>query len=86
MFLIEDNFHAEAQGKYSSFEEALTELKIRARIPFGEGVNKCPCTNWSSCQREYHIIEYDDSKLPWKELTRQEVLTITQNGVEWKMK
>lgn len=84
MFIIEDEIHAEPQnGEYKTFEEAYAELQKRAIIPWDEEPNRCPCTNWKNCERNYQIIEYDTTKTPWKELQRMDVLTISSKGVKW---
>jgi len=66
MFIIEDEIHAEPQkGEYKTFEHAISELKKRATIPWNEKPNRCLCTNWKDCERNYQIIEYDTTKIPW---------------------
>ncbi len=84
MFEIEDSLHSQNMGKFSSYEEALDELKKIAKIPFRKKPNKPPCTNWKNCERSYVIIEYDDSQIPWKEIDTKEVLSISNKKVEWK--
>lgn len=84
MFKIEDEIHAESlDGKIETFEQAMEILKERAEIPYAEKPNKCPCINWENCERQYHIIEYDDRSIPWKELGRQKVITISAKGIKW---
>ena len=84
MFKIEDESHAEPQkGEFDSFEAAMNELKSRAQLPWDEAPNRCPCTSWKTCGRNYQIIEYDDSTIPWKELDRHDVLTVSAQGVIW---
>lgn len=83
MFLIEDELHAEIQGEFQTFEEALRELEKRAEIPWNEIPNRCPCTNWENCERNYQITEYDTTQTPWKELQRIEILNISAEGAEW---
>jgi hypothetical protein len=83
MFLIEDEIHAEQQGQYASFEEALAELKRRAKIPWDQVPNVAPCMSWKTCGREYVVIEFDDSCSPWKELQRVPVLTMSESSVKW---
>lgn len=86
MFIIEDIIHAEPQeGEFDSFEGALRELERRASIPWNESPNRCPCNSWETCGRNYQIVEYDSSSLPWTELSRTEVLEIAGNGNEWKI-
>ena len=84
IFVIEDNFHAEWCGKFPSFSKAFDELEERAEIPWNSKPNKCPCSNWENCHREYHIIEFDNSVEPWKEIKRIPVMEISSNGVKWQ--
>jgi hypothetical protein len=83
MFVIEDERHAEPQGEYSSFEQAIAELKRRANIPWDQDPNRAPCTSWLTCGRTYEVIEYDDSHSPWKELRRVAMLEVSASGVKW---
>lgn len=84
MFIIEDEIHAEPEKReYKTFEDAISELKKRATIPWNEKPNRCPCTNWKDCERNYQIIEYDTTKIPWTELQRKDILTISAKGVKW---
>ncbi len=83
MFVIEDEIHAEPQGKYASFDEAIAELRRRSQIPWDHPPNAAPCRGWTSCGREYVIIEYDDSRLDWEELRRVDVLRVSSSGVRW---
>ena len=87
MFIIEDEIHAEPQeGKFETFEQALKILKERAEIPYDQEPNRCPCTNWKNCERQYQIIEYNDKDIPWKELNRQDILTVSAKGIKWNEK
>ena len=84
MFIIDDDIHCELQdGEYNSFDEALHELKRRSLIPWDEYPNRCPCTSWKTCERNYSIIEYDPSSIPYKEIQKVFVLTISAKGVNW---
>ena len=84
IFIIEDETHAEPQeGEFQTFDDAYMELQKRAIIPFDEKPNCCPCTNWKDCERNYQIIEYDATKIPWRELQRKNILTISAKGVKW---
>jgi hypothetical protein len=84
MYILEDQIHAELQnGKFSTFAEALTELRRRALIPWNITPNVAPCTSWKTCGRIYEIIEYDDTQMPWKELSRVSALEISADGVKW---
>jgi len=83
MFIIEDELHAEPQGEFKTFEGAFNELEKTAKIPWDEKPNRCPCTNWKDCERNYQIIEYDTTKTPWKEIQRKDILTISAKGIKW---
>jgi hypothetical protein len=83
MFVIYDERHAEMHGEFSSFQEAMIELKRRAQIPWDEEPNRAPCMNWEKCGRSYGLIEYDESFSPGKELRRVEVLNVSASGAEW---
>jgi hypothetical protein len=83
MFVIEDEIHAEHNGQFSSFDEALAELRRRANIPWDESPNVAPCMSWRTCERQYVILEFDDSHTPWKELRRVPVLNVSASGVKW---
>jgi hypothetical protein len=87
MFVIEDERHAEPQhGEFKTFEEAIDSLKSISEIPWDKEPNKCPCTNWKECQRNYQIVEYKTTEIPWKELQRWDVLAISAKGVKWRYK
>jgi hypothetical protein len=83
MFVIEDEFHAEPKGQFSTREQALVELQRLAAIPWDEEPNRAPCTSWRTCGRQYELIEYDDSVTPWAELSRTLLLEISAAGVQW---
>ena len=84
MFIIEDEIHAEPQkGEFNCFEDAFIEIERRTKIPWNEPPNRCPCTGWRDCERSYHIIEYDTTKTPWKELQRKDILKISSKGCNW---
>jgi len=83
MFAIEDERHAEPQGQFASYAEAMAELKRRSTIPWDQRPNVAPCTNWRNCGRAYEIIEYDDSCVPWKEVRRVAVLEVSATGAKW---
>ncbi len=84
MYIIEDEIHAELLKKeYKTFEEALSALERIASISWDEEPNRCPCTNWKECERNYHIVEYDTSGTYWKELQRWDMLTISAKGTRW---
>jgi hypothetical protein len=82
-FIIDDERHAERQGEYQDFDQALAELKRRAKIPWNQPPNVAPCTGWRTCGRMYEVVEYDDSETPWKQLRRTLVLEVSASGVKW---
>ena len=82
-FIIEDERHAERQGEFQDFDQALAELRHRANIPWDQPPNVAPCTGWRTCGRVYEVIAYDDSQTPWKELSRTLVLRVTASEVTW---
>lgn len=81
--IIEDQMHAEWQERFSSVEDAFEELRRRSLIPWNQEPNRCPCTSWESCHRGYEIIEFDDSKEPWRELRRLGTLEVSSKGAVW---
>ena len=85
MFQIEDEAHAEPQGRFGSYEAAMSELRRRAMVPWDKPPNRCPCLSWRTCGRKYEIVEYDDACQPWRELRRVPVLDISANGLLWQI-
>jgi hypothetical protein len=83
MFVIEDIIHGEQYGQFAKFDQALAELRQRAAVPWDQPPNLAPCTDWRTCGREYAIVEYDDSVLPWKWIQQTEVFEVTAAGVKW---
>jgi len=83
MVTIEDNIHCDMHGEYETFEDAIAELRIRATIPWDQRPNLAPCTSWKTCGREYSVIEYNTSQMPWQLLRTVPVLNVSANAVEW---
>ena len=83
MFVIEDERHAEGQGEFATFEEAVAELQRRSILPWDEAPNVAPCMSWKTCGRNYEVIEYDTSSTPWREIQRHAVLEISASGTVW---
>jgi hypothetical protein len=83
MFVIWDEAHGEQHGRFQTREEAVVELQRRAAIPWNEDPNRAPCVGWRNCGRRYVIVEYDDTTLPWKVLSRNMKLHISAAGVQW---
>ena len=81
--VIEDRRHAEPQGEFPDVDHAIAELKRRAEIPWNQPPNLAPCAGRMTCGRIYEVIEYDDSRVPWRELSRTELLRISASGIEW---
>ena len=70
IFVINDEAHGDWSGEFSNFEAALQDLKARAKLPWDQKPNLCPCMSWKTCGRNYEIIEYDESDgEPWKEIS-----------------
>jgi hypothetical protein len=84
VFVIEDERHADPQGEFASFDEALAELHRRASVPWDQKPNVAPCLSWKTCGRSYEIIEYDPSRVPWQVVRRVPVLEVTAEGIEWE--
>jgi hypothetical protein len=82
-FVIEDEFHAERQGEFATEDEAMAELRRRARILWDQVPNRAPCMSWRTCGRGYYIIEFDDTREPRRELKRTRVLEISASQVKW---
>ena len=82
-FVVEDEMHAEICGEYSSFEDAVTEVRRRADIPWNESPNRCPCTARKTCGRNYEVVEYDATKEPWIRLTSTPMLRLSADEVTW---
>jgi hypothetical protein len=84
MFVIEDELHAEPQGEFESYEDALDELRRRAAMPWDRPPNVAPCTSWRTCGRTYEVVEYDARQTPWRELQRVLVLEMSAAGARWE--
>jgi hypothetical protein len=83
MFVVEDEWHAEVQGEFLTYEDAITELRRRAAQPWDEAPNRAPCLSWKTCGRRYEVIQYDTSSDPWREIERHAVLEVGSSGVNW---
>lgn len=84
IFIIEDDMHAENCGEYSSFDEALSELKKWASIPWGTHPNRCPCMSWRTCTRTYQILEYENDDIPYTFIEATPIFEISSNGILWE--
>ena len=83
VFVIGDERHAERQGEFKTFDEAVSELRRRSELPWDDQPNVAPCMSWRTCGRSYEVIEFDDSRRPWTELRRVPVLDVSASGVTW---
>lgn len=86
VFVIEDEFHCEHEGKFPTFDDALLELKRLAKIPWDQAPNQAPCKSWKMCGRLYMIMKFDTSKKPWDLLDRKKILEVSHEGVRWLIK
>ena len=87
-YFIYDDVHCDMHGRFVTFEEALTELKTRANIPWNEEPNRAPCTSWRTCSRDYSIakMDYDYHTKMWKQVERTSIVDISSSGVVWHIK
>jgi hypothetical protein len=83
MFIIEDEFHAESQGEFPTYDAAIAELRRRSTLPWDEEPNVAPCMSWKTCGRRYEVIEYDVSTTPWREVQRLAILEVGASGSIW---
>lgn len=84
MIVIDDNIHCDLWSMFKTFEDAITELRRWAAIPWDEPPNRAPCDRWRECGREYVVMEVEVSQPPpWKRLRRVAVLKVSAEGVEW---
>jgi hypothetical protein len=82
-FVIEDQLHCEWVGQFAALEEAWIELERRSTVPWNERPNAAPCQSWRTCGRDYEIIEYETSSIPWREIQRYSGLEVSAEGVVW---
>src|SRR3712207_4925857 len=83
MFVIEDELHAEWIGEFSTYEEVLAEVRRLANVPWNQRPNCAPCMSWRTCGRDYWLLEYDETQLPWTQVRRVRVLEVSAEGVRW---
>jgi hypothetical protein len=83
IFVIEDDFHAQWLAKHRDLEAALAEIREWSNRPWDAPPNRCPCTSWRTCGRDYVIIEYDTLRQPWAIMARHRVLSISAKGLIW---
>jgi hypothetical protein len=82
-FILEDETHAAWLGEFTSFAEAMRELKRLAGLPWDQPPNLAPCQSWRTCGRTYVLVEYETSSEPWTELRRMPVLEVDAEGARW---
>ena len=82
-FVIEDENHAEQIGEFSTLQSAWAELQRRSGVAWDARPNAAPCQSWRTCGRDYQIIEYDTSSLPWVLVKRYAGLEVSAKGVAW---
>ena len=82
-FSIEENLHSDSWDGFSSYEDALEELKRRSKIPWDKEPNVCPCTSWRTCERNYAIVQYRVQNDEWEEIACEWLLDISSKGVKW---
>ncbi|CAN5612440.1 hypothetical protein BH10PSE14_BH10PSE14_08680 [soil metagenome] len=83
MFVIYDELHAEHVGEFATREEALAELRRLASVPWDQAPNVAPCMSWRTCGRQYELVEYDDTGTPWRTLSQEPALEVSQTEVKW---
>ncbi|WFC40552.1 hypothetical protein [Pseudoxanthomonas sp. SE1] len=82
-FVIEDESHAEHVGEFSTLQLAWAELRRLSEVPWDAQPNAAPCQSWRTCGRDYQIIEYDTSSVPWALVERYAGLQVSAKGVAW---
>lgn len=75
IFVLEDAFHADQIGKFTSESDAWAKVRELSDDPTSVE-NRPPCASWKTCRREYFVLTYDQSDEPWKLVARQAALTI----------
>jgi hypothetical protein len=83
IYVIEDEWHAEHLGEFDSRETAHGELRRLAEIPWDQAPNVCPCMSWRTCGRRYHVVEYDTSCSPWRQISDEALLDVSAKGTMW---
>jgi len=83
MFLIEDYWHAEWIGEFPSRAEAVAELHRLASLAWDEEPNRCPCTSWRTCSRRYHLIQFDTSEKPYRTISDDPCLEVSDTETKW---
>ena len=80
---IEDAIHCEQDGPFTSFDDAIAELRRRATIEWDAPPNRAPCMSWRTCGREYHILAYDARSESGHLLRQTHVLDVSAERTRW---
>ena len=83
IFVIADRSHSDWLKKCATLDAAWAELRRLAVAGWDQDPNRAPCQGWRSCGRDYAIIEFDTTVVPWRPLRRYEGLEISARGVVW---
>ena len=79
-FVLEDDIHAEYIAEFDTFDSALKKAEELAALPWDDEQNKCPCSSWKTCERQYDIVEFQVIGDNWGEINRTEVFKISSAG------
>jgi len=82
-FAIEDNDHCQDVSTHADLAEAIAALHALAKVPWGQEPNVAPCVTGMNCSRDYEIVEYDTSVMPWVLLRRHPGFYISSQGLIW---
>jgi hypothetical protein len=77
VFIVEDDFHAERMGEFSTRDAAIAFLE-RLKVDASAPENRPPCTNWRACHRDYYLLEYDDGAMPWTRVSSAPMFEVGQ--------
>ncbi len=83
VFVVQDQDHSEQLGEFPSLQEAWAELDRLSVIPWDESPNLAPCLSWRTCGRDYEILEYERSSVPWILVRRIGGLQVSAKGIVW---
>ena len=81
-FFVYDEIHAELQGEFATFEEALQAIRAWAKLPWDAEPNRAPCQQWRTCGRNYEIREYHAAATD-ELIANTEICEIRASGVVW---
>jgi hypothetical protein len=85
LFVIEDEAHAEWIGEFLTMDDAWGELRRLSAIAWDQEPNRAPCRGWTTCGRDYVLIEFDDLANPWREIRRMSAMKVSAKGVAWEI-